>query len=37
MSGEGAFRSSTIRTARPESPCIQYEDGEKAYILVPLG
>ena len=25
------------RTARPASPCLQYEDGEKAYILAPEG
>ena len=35
--GEGRRRSSTTRTARRASRCVTYADGEKRYILQPLG
>ena len=35
--GQGRRRSSTTRTARRASRCVTYADGEKRYILHPLG
>ena len=35
--GQGRRRSSTTRTARRASRCVTYADGEKRYILQPVG